>query len=221
MNTQNHDRITIVVIDDDPLVRLALQSHIAEATDMTIVAEAEDGDEAIAVIHNYDPDVLLLDLRMPRLDGVEVAKLVRRSGLRQRIVVLTAWDNDRTVQQALAAGAHGFMLKASAPSAIRQAIRDVIEGHRALDRAVMTEAVDSWTQRIRRQQAACAKLEELTQIERDVAEAVGIGYSNQEISERLYMSLGNVKATLSRVFDKLGTDNRVQLAVLVMRASAD
>lgn len=143
MCTQNSDCTTIAAIDDDQLVRLALRAQLAQATDMSIVAEADDGDEVIELINDYDPDVLLLDLRMPRLNGVEVTKLIRRSGVRQRIMVLTAWDNDDTVQQALVAGADGFMLKASPPSAIRQTICDVIDGHRVLDRAVTTEAVDS------------------------------------------------------------------------------
>lgn len=216
MGADDGQYITIAVIDDDRLVRDALRSQLAEATTMRVIAEASDGDEILDLIDEHDPDVLLVDLRMPKLDGVEATRLVRQSRARQRILVLTAWNTDDAVEKALAAGADGFILKASPPGAIRQAITDITQGHRALDRTVVTQAVNSWTDRIRRRQEARARLDALTCTERDVAETASDGLSNQEISERLFMSVGNVKATLSRAFDKLGVTNRVQLAVEVM-----
>jgi DNA-binding NarL/FixJ family response regulator len=208
--------IGVLVVDDDPLVRSALGLMLGGQADVRVVGEAGDGRAGIAAAAKLRPDVVLMDIRMPVLDGLAATIELRRRPDPPHVIVLTTFDADDYVLRALAAGADGFLLKDTPPTEILGAIRKVADGDPMLSPSVTRRLIqqvappDSSRSSRARERLAC-----LTEREHDVALAVGRGLSNAEIAAELYLSVPTVKAHVSRLFDKLGVTNRVQIAIVV------
>ena len=214
-----HDAaISVVIVDDDALVRAGLTLILGGAPDLTIVGEAGDGQEGLDVVRRSSPDVVLMDIRMPNLDGVEATTALTASADPPKVIVLTTFDADEYVVRALSAGASGFLLKDTPPEAIVDAIRKVAAGEPMLSPTITTSLIRQLTTQGNdddRLARARASLDRLTDRELEVAVAVGQGRSNADIAAELYMSVATVKAHVSRLLAKLQADNRVQVAMLV------
>lgn len=209
--------IRVVIVDDDPLVRSALGLMLGGAADVEVVGEAQDGRTGLALVADQTPDVVLMDIRMPRLDGLQATEELHRLGDAPRIIVLTTFNADEYVISALGAGADGFLLKDTPPEQILDAIRLVASGEAMLSPAVTRTVVSRLREAAPadRTQQARGRLADLTPRETEVAIAVGRGLSNAEIAEELFMSVATVKAHMSRLFDKTDANNRVQIAICV------
>jgi len=210
------EQIRVLIVDDDALVRAGLTMLLAGAGDIKIVGEAADGREVEHAIAEHQPDVVLMDIRMPGMDGLAATEILRRRDRPPEVIVLTTFDADDHVLRALRAGASGFLLKDTPPANIVRAIRAVAAGEPMLSPTItrrlighVTESDDGERRRHAREQ-----LDRLTEREREVAVAIGRGQSNAEISRELYMSIATVKAHVSRLLEKLGFNNRVQIALL-------
>ena len=216
-NPASPDKIKVAIVDDDPLVRSALGLMLGGQADIEVVGEATDGQEALSLVRTSAPDVVLMDIRMPRVNGLDATRRVLADGQPTRVIVLTTFGADEYVVDALAAGADGFLLKDTPPPEIVAAIRAVSAGEPILS----PRATRTLITRLRaeptgdRAAAAGRRLEALTEREHEVALAVGRGLSNAEIAKELYLSIPTVKAHVSRLFDKLGATNRVQIAITV------
>jgi DNA-binding NarL/FixJ family response regulator len=212
---------SVLVVDDDPLVRSALGLMLGGQADIDVVGEAGDGRQGVALARRLRPDVVLMDIRMPEFNGLEATRELLSRPDPPRVIVLTTFDADDHVVEALAAGADGFLLKDTPPAQILEAIRRVVDDEpmlspsvtRTLIRRLRGDVADDST--AVRAADAEARLALLTERERDVALAVGRGLSNAEIARDLYLSVPTVKAHVSRLFDKLAVTNRVQIAICV------
>jgi DNA-binding NarL/FixJ family response regulator len=211
------NEIRVLLVDDDPLVRSALSLMIGGQPDIRVIGEASDGRAGVDLALRDRPDVVLMDIRMPVLNGLEATRELHSRPDPPRVIVLTTFDADDYVVGAVAAGADGFVLKDTPPAEIIQAIRAVTAGEPMLSPA----ATASLIRQVRadnesdRADEARLRLSSLTPREHDVAVAVGRGLSNAEIAAELYLSVPTVKAHVSRLFDKLGATNRVQIAICV------
>lgn len=226
MSSPSSDPISVVLVDDDPMVRTALSMILGGAPEITVVAQAQDGRQGLSVIAEHSPDVVLMDIRMPRLDGLSATDELVRSGSPSKVIILTTFDADDDVMRALQHGADGFLLKDTPPDRLVEAVRLVAAGQSILSPSVTTSVLNSV--RTARETAtsttrdeARARLTRLTDRELDVARAVGSGLSNAEISGRLFLSVATVKAHVGRILDKLDADNRVQVAITVHEADLD
>ena len=218
-------RIKVLLVDDDPLVRSALRLMLGGQADLEVVAEASDGQAGVTAARQHRADVVLMDIRMPRMNGLEATRALHgtpgnppsASGPPPRVIVLTTFDADDLVTAAVAAGADGFLLKDTPPAQIVEAVRRVAAGEPILSPAATASLIRQVRAGDGRDRAAQAvrRLEVLTDREREVAVAVGQGLSNAEIGARLYLSVPTVKAHVSRLFDKLQVTNRVQIAICV------
>ncbi|WP_018794081.1 response regulator [Salinispora arenicola] len=210
--------VRVLIVDDDPLVRAALSMIIGGAPDLVVVGEATDGTEVPAAVAAYAPDVVLMDIRMPRLDGLAATEELRSAPNPPEVLVLTTFDADEQVLRALRAGAGGFLLKDTAPAEIVHAVRRVAAGETMLSPTVTRQLVAHVTGAVGvdpRRQRAQRQLATLSEREREVAIALGQGRSNAEIAGELFMSVATVKAYVSRLLVKLDLNNRVQVALLV------
>jgi DNA-binding NarL/FixJ family response regulator len=209
-------QIRVLVVDDDALVRAGLAMLLAGAGDIEIVGEAADGSEVAQAVAEHQPDVVLMDIRMPGMDGLAATELVRAQENAPEVIVLTTFEADDYVLRALRAGAGGFLLKDTPPAEIVRAVRAVAAGEPMLSPAVTRRLIVHVTddEGGDRKRHGREQLDRLTDREREVAVAVGLGKSNAEISRELYMSVATVKAHVSRVLDKLELNNRVQIALL-------
>ena len=207
----------VLIVDDDPLVRSALTLMLGGQTDLEVVGEAPDGRAALTACDALSPDVVLMDIRMPVLGGLEATRELHRRADPPRVIVLTTFDADEHVVGALAAGADGFLLKDTPPPRIVEAIRAVAAGEPMLSPTATRTLIDRIRQESGDDRAATAQasLDRLTERELDVALEVGRGHSNAEIAGRLHLSVPTVKAHVSRLFDKLHVTNRVQIAIVV------
>ena len=209
--------IRVALVDDDPLVRSALGLMLGGQPDLEVVGEAGDGRDGLTMIERLRPDVVLMDIRMPRLDGLAATRALHARSDPPRVIVLTTFDADDHVVEALAAGADGFLLKDTPPPRIISAIRAVAAGDPMLSPSVTRTLI----QRLRddadddRSETATRRLALLTGREHEVALAVGRGLSNAEIAGELHLSVPTVKAHVSRLFEKLQVTNRVQIAICV------
>ncbi|WP_407653412.1 response regulator [Actinoplanes oblitus] len=261
--------IRVLIVDDDPLVRVGLSMVLGAGPDLQIVGEAADGAEAVELVRRLRPDVVLMDIRMPRMDGLTATREIRRAGAEPAVIVLTTFDTDEHLLGALRLGANGFLLKDIAPESILDAVRRAAAGEPILAPSVLPRLIrhalgraddrhpagqsepdnprqpggragdrlpagesddlrhpagragDAGLRRAARvdsaqaQARARAALDRLSEREREVAEAVATGMSNAEISTEVHMSVPTVKAYVSRLLEKLGCTNRVQVAILV------
>ena len=210
------DVIRVLIVDDDALVRAGLSMMLAGSDDIRVVAEASDGAQVPSAVDAYAPDVVLMDIRMPGMDGLAATEELRRRGSAPQIIVLTTFDADDHVLRALRAGAAGFLLKDTPPPEILRAIRLVAAGEAMLSPAVTRRLIEHVADDGlgARRSRASELLDRLTDREREVAIAIGQGKSNAEIAAELFMSVATVKAHVSRLLQKLDLDNRVQIALL-------
>jgi DNA-binding NarL/FixJ family response regulator len=210
------EQIRVLVVDDDALVRAALSMVLAGADDIAIVAEAADGSDVAHAVAEHEPDVVLMDIRMPGMDGLAATELLRARDDAPEVIVLTTFEADDYVLRALRAGAGGFLLKDTPPAEIVRAVRTVAAGEPMLSPTVTRRLIGHVTDTDEgdRRRNAREQLEHLTEREREVAVAIGLGKSNAEIGRELYMSVATVKAHVSHVLEKLELNNRVQIALL-------
>lgn len=206
--------VRVLVVDDDPMVRAGLTMMLDGADGIAVVAEAADGDEVPAAADAHAPDVVLMDLRMPRVDGITATRRLRSRAAPPEVAVLTTFDSDENILRALRAGAAGFLLKDTPPEALVQAVHRVAAGDPILSPQVTRRLMDRAVVQAGAYERARTALEVLTPRERDVVVAVARGRSNAEIAAELFVSLATVKAHVSTVLDKLGLDNRTQIALL-------
>jgi DNA-binding NarL/FixJ family response regulator len=211
------DVIRVVIVDDDALVRAGLGMVLGGDPDLDLVGTAADGAAALQTIRDSRPDVVLMDIRMPRMDGLAALEALQAAGSAPAVIVLTTFDTDDHVLRALRLGAHGFLLKDTPPRAILDAVRRVASGEQMLSPSVVKQLIDHVVRDSGddRRRAASTALRALTPREREVAEAVAEGRSNAEISGAVHMSVATVKTYVSRILAKLGCANRVQVAILV------
>ena len=211
------EAVRVLIVDDDALVRAGLTMILSGAPDIRVVGEAADGTEVPDAVAAHRPDVVLMDIRMPRLDGIAATEALRRRADAPEVIVLTTFDADEYVLRALRAGAGGFLLKDTPPVQILHAVRRVARGEATLSPAVTRRLIAHVTgpgptgSRV----SALRRLDDLSEREREVALALGRGRSNAEISAELFMSVATVKAHVSKLLTKLDLNNRVQVALLV------
>ncbi|MFD3590535.1 response regulator [Streptomyces sp. NPDC058683] len=212
--------IRLLLVDDDPLVRAGLSLMMGGAGDIEIVGEGADGDEVEALVDRTHPDVVLMDIRMPAVDGLTATERLRARADAPQVVVLTTFHADEQVLHALRAGAAGFVLKDTLPAEIVDAVRRVAAGDPVLSPAVTRQLMRhaAGAQADTRQARARDRLAALNDREREVAVAVGRGLANADIATGLFMSVATVKTHVSRILAKLGLNNRVQIALLAYDA---
>ena len=208
--------IRLAIVDDDALVRAGLAMMLSGSGAIEVVAQAGDGADVDAMVDAHRPDVVLMDIRMPVVDGLTATERLRARADAPEVIVLTTFDADGYVLRALRAGAGGFLLKDTPPADILQAVRRVVHGEAMLSPSVTRRLIEHVADPTAgRREAAAARLAQLTEREREVALALGQGRSNAEISADLFMSVATVKTYVSRLLTKLDLNNRVQIALLV------
>ncbi len=217
MTESDASLIRVLIVDDDPLLRAGLRLMLGGASDIEIVGEAGDGRHALPLVDQHRPHVVLMDIRMPVMDGLAATEALRSRPHAPEVIILTTFDADEHVLRALRAGAAGFVLKDTPPAEIVTAIRRVARGEPVLSpsvtRRLIARVTDPDTDQRRRR--AQERLALLTERELEVAIAVAEGRSNAEISAALFLSLPTVKTHISRILSKLDLNNRVQIALLV------
>jgi DNA-binding NarL/FixJ family response regulator len=218
--------VRVLLVDDDALVRAGLRMILSTAGDIVVVGEAVNGAQVPAAVAEHRPHVVLMDIRMPGTDGLAATEALRAQPDAPEVIVLTTFDADESVLRALRVGASGFLLKDTPPVEILRAIRKVAQGEPTLSPAVTRRLIAHVAGaplpapprgRVR----AADLLDQLSEREREVAQAIGRGQSNAEISGQLFMSVATVKAHVSRLLTKLDMNNRVQIALLAHDAELD
>ena len=207
--------IRVGIVDDQALVRSGLRMIVESQPDLAVVAEAGDGDEAVRVVRAERPDVVLMDVRMPRMDGIEATRQISAA---TRVVILTTYELDEYVFDALAAGASAFLLKASPPEELLRAIRVVASGDALLAPSVTKRLIEQFAHRPERAARGAKRLEELTSRELDVLKEVARGHTNAEIAANLHVAETTVKTHVAHVLDKLQLRDRVQAVILAYEA---
>ena len=203
--------IRVQIADDQPLVRSGFRMVIDERDDLELVGEAADGAQALRLARELEPDVILMDVRMPNVDGIEATRSLVEAGSAARILVLTTFDLDEYVFAAVRAGASGFLLKDAEPDELVDAIRVVAAGNSLFGPSATQHLVERFAQAT--SAAANPSLDELTEREREILGLLARGLSNAEIADRLYLSETTVKTHVSAVLRKLGVRDRVQAVI--------
>jgi DNA-binding NarL/FixJ family response regulator len=209
--------IRLVVADDQAMVRAGLRMVLEAEADLEVVGEAADGEEAVAVVRRHDPDVVLMDIRMPRLDGIAAAKRLLELGSAARILMLTTFNEDDYLYAALRAGTSGFLLKEAPPEQLVDAVRVVAAGDALLAPAVTRRVIEEFA-RSAPVAARPAELSELTAREVEVLRLLGRGLSNAEIAAELIISDATAKTHVGRILMKLGLRDRAQAVVFAYEA---
>ena len=209
--------IGVLIVDDDALVRVGLVMMMGGAPDIKVLAEAEDGKGVLELVERHSPDVVLMDIRMPTVDGLTATERLRSLEDPPEVLVLTTFDADEHVLRALRAGAAGFLLKDTPPAEIVEAVRQVARGMSVLSPTVTRRLVERVgdNDADARADRARGRLAALNSRELEVAVAVGQGRSNADIAASLFLSVPTVKTHVSSILTKLGLNNRVQVALLV------
>lgn len=211
--------ITVIVVDDQPLARAGIEAIVAGAADMTLLGSAEDGEAALALIHDRSPDVALMDLRMPGMGGVETIRALSAAGAATRVVVLTTFDGDPEIRAALSAGAAGFLGKASEPDEILDAVRSVHAQRAAIsERALRLLAEPTAPPAAEPDPDLQRRLGFLTPRERDVMTAAAHGDDNDTIARAMFISPLTVKTHLARAMQKMQARDRAQLVAFTYRS---
>ncbi|MFH8486651.1 response regulator [Streptomyces longisporoflavus] len=211
--------IRVLLADDEAMIRAGVRAILGAAEGIEVVAEAGDGREAIELTLAHRPDVCLLDIRMPRLDGLRAAVELSRVAPDTAVAMLTTFSEDEYIASALGSGAAGFLLKSGNPRELIAGVQAVAEGGAYLSPSIARRVISHLgAAQLGRQTTARARVEELTAREREVLSLVGAGLSNAEIARRLHVVEGTVKAYVSQVLARLGFKNRVQAAILAYEA---
>lgn len=207
--------IRLLLVDDEWLVRAGLRTMLTGQPDITIVGEAADGSAVREQVRDTDANVVLMDIRMPKVNGLAATEVLRALPDPPQVVMLTTFDTDDLVLRSLQAGASGFLLKDTPPADLIAALRKVISGEPILSPAITRKLIVRYTEPGDRKVKADSQFEQLTPGEQRVAIAVARGMSNSAIAAELFVSVATVKSHISHVLDKLGFNNRVQIALLV------
>jgi len=207
------DPVRVLLVDDDHLLRSALSMMLSGRDDIAVVGEAADGREAIERAREHAPDVVLMDVRMPRLDGIAATRELLAAVPAAKVVIVTTFEDDRYVFGALKAGASGFLLKRSSPEELVAAIRTVAAGDALLSPSITKRVIDRMARQPLIDPAASDRLDELTERERQVLELIARGRSNREIAEELVIEQTTVKTHVRRILMKLALRDRVHAVV--------
>jgi DNA-binding NarL/FixJ family response regulator len=203
--------ISVLIVDDDEIVRIGLRMILGGASDVTVVAEASNGQSAVELAADLDPDVILMDIRMGDMDGIEATRLIAAGSSRARVLILTTFDVRNHVDEALRAGASGFLVKRTAPDELLHAVRTIAQGDSLLSPSVTRMILEQFTSPS--PESRSPDLERITPRELDVLVEVAHGYSNTEIAERLCVAESTIKTHVKRLLLKLGLRDRVQVVV--------
>lgn len=212
--------VRVLLVDDDPLVRTGLSMILGSTADIVVVADAGDGDEAVAQVNRHAPDVVIMDIRMRRMDGLAATAAVMALPNPPKVLVLTTFDLDEYVFDALAAGASGFLLKEGSPQEIIDAVRIIAAGEMMLSPRTTRKLIGHFVaaRTNPRRQQALAKLGLLSEREREIVTAVARGKPNADIAAELFLSEATVKTHITRTFAKIDVANRVQLTIFAYEA---
>lgn len=218
------DPIRLVLADDQELVRLGFRMVLDAQPDMTVVAEVGNGRDALALAAGEPGcDLVLMDIRMPQVNGLVATERILVLPDPPKVIILTTFDADDLVLRALSVGASGFLLKDTSPERMLEDIRKVADGEQTLSPSVVAQVIAVATNRteLSRRDDARAALDSLSEREREIALAIGLGKTNAEIAGTQYLSIATVKSHVTRILDKLGASNRVQVAIVVHDADLD
>ncbi|KUO20537.1 response regulator [Streptomyces dysideae] len=211
---------TVLIADDQPLQRLGFRMLLESQDDMTVLTEAVNGSEAVRLTAELHPDVVLMDVRMPGLDGIEATRRIIASGDRTRVLILTTFDLDEYAYAGLRAGASGFLVKDAQPEELLAGIRAVSTGDAVVAPSLTRRLLDAYAHHLPSgtpadaPEAADPRLASLTEREREILTVMGMGWTNTEIAERLHLAESTVKTHVSRVLAKTGSRDRVQAVIL-------
>jgi DNA-binding NarL/FixJ family response regulator len=206
--------IRVLIADDQALVRGGFRSILETQHDIDVIGEAEDGQDAVEQAAATSPDVVLMDIRMPRLDGIAATSRILAAPAAPKVLILTTFDVDNYVYEALRAGASGFLLKSAPPRELADAVRTVAGGDALLAPEVTRRLIEDYVARPRRATASCVAFDRLTPREMEVLLLISRGFSNSEIAATLYLSEPTVKTHVTRVLAKLSVRDRVHAIVL-------
>jgi len=210
---------TVLIVDDQPLQRLGFRMLLDSSESTTVVGEAGSGAEAIRQAAALNPDIVLMDIRMPGTDGIEATRRILAAGNRSRVIAMTTFDLDEYAYSALRAGASGFLLKDAQPDELLAAIRAVAAGDAVIAPAMTRRLLRTFTrQQLPRQDAADARVAELTAREREILTALATGLTNVEIAEQFVVSESTVKTHVGRILSKLGARDRVGAVIIAYDA---
>jgi DNA-binding NarL/FixJ family response regulator len=209
--------IRVILADDQPLVRAGLRMLIEQTPDIDVAGEAGTGAEAVRLARDTSPDVVVMDIRMPGMDGIEATRMITTGDTRARVLVLTTFDDDDYVYGALRAGASGFLVKDMALEDILTAIRVVAAGDAMIAPAVTRRLIGEFAGQARSSRTP-KEIAGITDREREVLRLVGLGLSNAEIAAALYVTVGTAKTHVARLLAKLGARDRVQLVITAYEA---
>ncbi|MGP3964821.1 response regulator [Nonomuraea sp. 3N208] len=211
--------VRVVIADDENLIRAGIRGILASDRDIEVVAEAQDGRQAVERVRSHAPDVILLDIQMPGLDGLRAAEEIHRLSTRTKVIMLTTFSQDDYVARALSSGAAGFLLKSGDPQELLSAVHAVVGGAAYLSPKIVARLITKLgPERMARGLAAKDQIDGLTERERRVLALLGAGLSNAEIAQRLHVVEGTVKTYVSGILQRLGLRNRVQAAILAHEA---
>ncbi|MGS2619738.1 response regulator [Micromonospora sp. LZ34] len=202
----------VLIADDEALVRGGLRMILGAQSDITVVADAADGEEAVRLAARFEPEVVLMDIHMPRLDGIAATERILAAHADVRIIMLTTFDLDEYVYRALRAGASGFLLKTTPPKDLAQALKTAARGDALLSPSITRRLIDHYTATA--PPASSPGLAELTVRETEVLRLMALGLPNGEIARQLFVAEATVKTHVNRIFTKLGVRDRVQAVVL-------
>jgi DNA-binding NarL/FixJ family response regulator len=210
--------VRVLLVDDQELMRQGLRMVLEEQPDLLVVGEAGDGDDAVRAAADLDPDVIVMDIRMPGSDGIEATRRITAANPRSRVLILTTFDLDEYAFSALRFGASGFLLKDVPPAELAQAIRNIADGDAVVAPSVTRRLLDAYAHRLPdlRQRSTVDQdvlLATLTEREQEILIEVAAGLSNTEIASKLYLAEATVKTHLGRILSKLGLRDRVQVVV--------
>ena len=209
---------TVLIADDQPMQRFGFRMLLESQNDMTVVGEAANGHEALQLVGRHQPDVALMDIRMPLLDGIEATRRIIRTGSRTRVLIITTFDLDRYAYDGLRAGASGFLIKDALPEELLSGIRAVACGDAVVAPSLTRRLLDAYVQHLPPTPGGPAtpdaRIAKLTDREREILTVIGRGWTNSEIAERFHLAESTVKTHVSRILAKTGARDRVQAVIL-------